>query len=220
MLLEICASTYQSALNAQKASADRIELCEDLSVGGVTPSKSLIQKVVSELQIPVFVLIRPRGGDFVYSEKEFHKMKLDIEFCKSVGCKGIVSGVLKNDNTIDIKRTRELIELSQPLSFTFHRAFDKIGNQKKALQQLIKLQCDTILTSGNTDSAVHSIHLLKELNTLARKDIAIMPGGGIRSKNALLFKDIGFKTIHTSATERFEDSDLNEIKKLIDILKP
>ena len=126
MLLEICANSYQSAINAEKGDAHRIELCENLSVGGVTPNRNLIKQVVEKLSMPVNVLIRPRGGNFVYTDKEFNQMLNDIKFCKSIGCNGIVSGVLNPDNTIDVERTRQIIEVSKPINFTFHRAFDEI----------------------------------------------------------------------------------------------
>jgi copper homeostasis protein len=131
MKLEICANSYQSALNAEKAGADRIELCSELSVGGITPSYGLLKVVSENITIPVFVLIRPRSGNFNYSDAEFDIIKNNIKLCKKLGLKGIVSGVLNDDNTIDIKRTQELIELSSPLSFTFHRAFDCVPNAKK-----------------------------------------------------------------------------------------
>ena len=132
MQLEICANSYQSAMNAQKAGAHRIELCSELSIGGITPSYQLLKKVMKNLHIPVHVLIRPRGGDFIYSKEEFEMMKENILICKELGSKGIVSGVLHTDNRIDIKRTQELIALSKPLSFTFHRAFDEVPEPMRA----------------------------------------------------------------------------------------
>ncbi len=126
MLLEICANSYQSAKNAQEAGADRIELCQELSVGGITPSYGLLKQVVESLDISVFVLIRPRGGDFVFSDIEYKIMKSNIQLCKDFGCQGIVSGVLNADKTIDFGRTKELVQLSRPLKFTFHRAFDEV----------------------------------------------------------------------------------------------
>ncbi len=148
MKLEICASNYQSANNAQNAGAHRIELCSELAVGGITPSYGLIKQVIENLSIPVFVLIRPRSGDFTYSDADFEIMKQDIQMCKKLGCKGIVSGVLNSDNTIDIERTKTLIELSKPLPFTFHRAFDWTPNPFEALKSLINLNVNRILTSS------------------------------------------------------------------------
>ena len=123
MLLEVCANSYRSAENAQEAGAQRVELCENLAVGGVTPNEALLKKASDLLDIEIFVLIRPRAGDFCYSEAEFSTMKQSIALCKALGFSGIVSGVLSKDGSIDIERTRELIKLSRPLQFTFHRAF-------------------------------------------------------------------------------------------------
>ena len=201
MKLEICTNSYQSAVNAQKAGADRIELCAELSVGGITPSFGLLEKISKEITIPVHVLIRPRSGDFCYTDDEFEIMKSDIQICKEFGFSGIVSGILNHDNSIDIQRTKELIELSKPLSFTFHRAFDCVTNPKKSLQQLIDLKVDRILTSGLQEKAEQSIKLLKELQKIAQNKLIILPGSGINSKNATLFKNADFKEIHTSASK-------------------
>ncbi|MCT4628979.1 copper homeostasis protein CutC [Winogradskyella sp.] len=202
MLLEICANSYQSAKNAQVAGAHRIELCQELSVGGITPSYGLLKKVVENLQIPVFVLIRPRAGNFVYSVDEFEIMKANIQICKDLGCKGIVSGVLNNDNTIDVERTKALIELSKPLSFTFHRAFDEVKNPKKTLEQLIDLGVDRVLTSGQKSTAENGLELLKELNEIANNKIVILAGGGINVDNAFKFKDAEIQEIHASASHQ------------------
>jgi copper homeostasis protein len=201
MKLEICTNSYQSAMNAEKAGADRIELCSELSVGGITPSYGLLKKVSEEITIPVNVLIRPRSGNFQYSEEEFSVMKENIKLCKELGFNGIVSGVLNIDNSIDIERTKKLIELSKPLSFTFHRAFDCVSNPKKSLKILIELKVDRILTSGSQEKAAQGIELLKELKQLAKDRIIILPGSGINKKNAVLFKEAGFKEIHTSASK-------------------
>ncbi len=201
MILEVCANSYQSAINAEKAGAHRIELCSELSIGGVTPSYGLIEKVVNDLSIPVFVLIRPRSGIFVYSDSEFEIIKNDIKICKKLGVAGIVSGVLNSDNSVDIERTKELIELSQPLSFTFHRAFDCIPNPKETLEQLMDLGVDRILTSGKKSKAIDGIELLKELQEIAGEKLTILAGSGINSKNASQFKEVGLREIHASASK-------------------
>lgn len=200
MLLEICACNYQSAINAQIAGAHRIELCIELAVGGLTPSYGLLKQVLEVLTIPVFVLIRPRSGNFTYSETEFEIMKYDILLCKDLGCSGIVSGILNKDNTIDVERTKQLIELSKPLSFTFHRAFDWTPNPLEVLEQLIDLGAKRVLTSGQEPSAEKGIELLKQLNTKAKDRITILPGGGINIENSKMLKDIGFTELHASAT--------------------
>lgn len=204
MLLEICANSYQSAKNAQDAGAHRIELCQELSVGGITPSYGLLKQVRDTLSIPVFVLIRPRSGNFVYTEDELDIMKQDIQLCKDLGFQGIVSGVLNADDTIDLKQTKELVELSKPLSFTFHRAFDCVKNPEEALEQLIDLDIDRILTSGLQPSAEKGINTLKKLNEKAKGRITILAGSGINQNNAKRFKEIGLKEIHASASSTIE----------------
>ncbi|WOD42063.1 copper homeostasis protein CutC [Hwangdonia lutea] len=200
MLLEICANSYRSAIQAENSGANRIELCSELAVGGITPSFGLIKKTTESLKIPVFVLIRPRSGNFTYSHDEFDIMKSDVLQCKSMGCSGIVSGVLNEDNTVDIERTKILIELAKPLPFTFHRAFDWVENPVEALGQLMDLGVDRVLTSGQETAANKGLGLLKELKEKAGNKIGILPGGGINAENALLFKDAGFNEIHCSAT--------------------
>ena len=198
MILEVCANSYESAINAEKGGAHRIELCENLSVGGLTPNFVLAKKVISELTIPVFILIRPRNGDFNYSNEEFEQIKKDIIFFKNLGCKGIVSGILTKDKNIDIIRTRELIELSRPLEFTFHRAFDEVLNPIDGLYQLIEVKANRLLTSGQKNTAVLGIELIKKLINISDKKIIIMPGSGINSDNILEFKKIESEEIHGS----------------------
>ena len=200
MKLEICANSFQSALNAQIAGADRIELCSELALGGITPSHGLIEKVVSELDIEVYVLIRPRSGNFTFTDEEFDVLKRDIEFCKQIGCHGIVSGVLRNDYTIDIERTKQLIELSSPLDFTFHRAFDLIPNAVEGLQYLMDIGVPRILSSGQQPTAEQGLTLLKKLLQLSESKISIMPGAGIHAANVRVFKEAGFTEIHCSAS--------------------
>ncbi|WP_299392590.1 copper homeostasis protein CutC [uncultured Gelidibacter sp.] len=199
MQLEICASNYQSAITAQKSGAHRIELCSELAVGGVTPSYGLIKHVMQELSIPVFVLIRPRSGNFTYSDAEFEIMKQDIQMCKELGCQGIVSGILNLDNSIDTARTQELVELAQPMAFTFHRAFDWTPNPFEALNTLIDLKVDRILTSGQCNSAENGILILNQLHKMAEGKLIILPGSGINRNNILIFKGAGFTEVHCSA---------------------
>ena len=167
MIIEVCAESYESAINAELGGADRIELCKDLHLDGLTPDFEIAKKTINTLKIPVFILIRPREGDFVYSNEELELMKQHIVKFKEMGCKGIVSGVLKSDNTIDLIRTKELIELSKPIDFTFHRAFDKIINPFNGMEQLINIGANRILTSGQKETAVEGIELIKKLNQSA-----------------------------------------------------
>ena len=227
MILEVCANSYQSAINAAEAGAHRIELCSELSVGGITPSYGLLKKVIQAIVIPVFVLIRPRSGDFVFSEGEYEIMKHDIEMCKNLGCKGIVSGVLNKNNTVDIERTKALVALSKPLDFTFHRAFDLVDNPFKSLEGLIDIGVNRVLTSGQETTAEKGLGLLKQLNKKS-KNIMMLPGSGINPENAKLFKDSGFQEIHASASRKFSrnnvagfgdnfqtESDVNIIKSIL-----
>ena len=221
MLLEVCANSYQSAVNAQQAGAHRIELCEDLNVGGLTPNSTLFEQVLAELFIPVFALIRPRRGDFHYSESEFEQMKTAIQKCKELGAKGIVSGVLKDDKAIDLDRTNELITLSRPLPFTFHRAFDEVPDPLEGLKQLIELGVDRVLTSGQKPTAEDGIELLKRLHEKAENRIAILPGSGINPTNAHLFRTAKFAEIHASASKQLGDttvSDPDTIKGILNAI--
>lgn len=232
MKLEICANSYQSAVNAQKAGADRIELCSELSVGGITPSYGLLKQVSEKITIPVHVLIRPRSGNFYYSDKEFEQMTSDILICKKMGFQGIVAGVLNENHEINMERTKALIELSKPLSFTFHRAFDCVQNPKKSLEQLSDLKVDRILTSGLKEKAIDGIQLLKELQEIAINKLIILPGSGINSTNASIFKEAGFQEIHTSASRIMKEeksvffgksphtvSDIYTIKEILKMIK-
>lgn len=202
MILEICANSFESAKAAQLAGANRIELCTELSVGGLTPSNGLIEKVVSELNISTHVLIRPRSGNFTYSEEEFDVMLRDISFCKNLGCAGIVSGFLTAENKIDSEKTKQLVEASEGMEFTFHRAFDWVENPLEELQKLIDLKVNRLLSSGQKPTAIEGISLLIELQNHSKGKIEIMPGGGINLENALKFKDANLKSIHLSATTK------------------
>lgn len=199
MLVEVCANSLESALNAQQAGADRLELCVELGVGGITPSQGLLQSVKEQLSIPVRVLIRPRSGDFTYSALEFGIMKKDIAHCKTLGFDGIVSGVLHKDLSLDRERTLELVELARPLAFTFHRAFDWVPDPMRTLKELEALGADYVLSSGQEKKALDGISLLAKLQDTAEK-IVVMPGGGVRPGNVLRFKERGFKAIHLSGT--------------------
>ncbi len=197
MLVEVCANSLQSALNAEKAGADRIELCAALAVGGITPSYGLLRSVKDQISIPVNVLIRPRGGDFTYSDLEFEIMKKNIELCVELGFNGIVSGVLKKNFSMDVDRTKQLIDSSGDLQFTFHRAFDWVRNPRAVAAQLELLGVDTILTSGQESSAGKGIDLLTALHK-STSTLTIMPGAGVGVANVKAFKERGFEAVHLS----------------------
>jgi copper homeostasis protein len=196
MIIEVCAESYEYAIKAEKAGADRIELCRDLRLDGLTPDYESAKKTIDKLSIPVFILIRPREGDFIYSNEEFELMKSDIVKFKEMGCKGIVSGILNDNNSIDMKRTKQLVELSRPLEFTFHRAFDIVTHPLKELEKLIELGVDRVLTSGQKNKAIDGLELLKKLKNISKNRIKIMPGSGIKRSNIPNFKS--FDEIHGS----------------------
>ncbi len=206
MIIEICANSFASAQAAQDGGANRIELCADLSKGGLTPSHSVVKKVIEKLSIPVHVLIRPRGGDFVYSKKELDTMLKDIAFCHELGCSGIVSGVLTSENTIDAKATRQLIEACNEMEFTFHRAFDCDVEIVSSINLLIDLGATRLLSSGQQNKAIDGIELLNKMKRLSKDQLQIMPGSGINAENALAFKEAGFEAIHFSATKKVNKS--------------
>ena len=193
MIIEVCAESYEYAIKAEKAGAHRIELCKDLHLDGLTPDYESAKRTIDTLNIPVFILIRPRAGDFIYSDEEFELMKSDIVKFKEMGCKGIVSGVLNSDYSIDIKRTKDLVELSKPLEFTFHRAFDVVSDPLKEIENLVEIGVNRILTSGQKEKAINGLVLLNQLNNISNNKIVIMPGSGISKnnlKNFTLFKEV------------------------------
>lgn len=198
MLVEVCASSLQSALNAEKAGADRVELCVELGVGGVTPSHGLIQSVLEKLSIPVHVLIRPRSGHFTYADTEFETMQKDMVFCKAMGVHGIVSGVLTPDSQLDERRTKVLVELAHPLHFTFHRAFDWVPDPERTLKVLQAIGVTTVLTSGQQPRAEQGVENLRQWQQ--HTAMAIMAGGGVGPENAQIFKEAGLSALHLSGT--------------------
>lgn len=206
MKIEICATSVQSVKNAEKSGAHRIELCSELAMGGITPSYGLIKEVLKQTSLPVFVLIRPRSGDFTYSKEEFEVMKSDIQICIELGCSGIVSGVLRENQSLDIERTKELVEVSKPLEFTFHRAFDWIKDPEESLQTFIEVGVSRILSSGQSESAEKGLNTLIHWKKLVGNRLTILPGGGINPENVHKFKEAGFDEIHASASHLIKET--------------
>lgn len=212
MILEIACFNLQSCLTAQKAGANRIELCENYSEGGISPSENLILEARQKLQIDLFVMIRPRGGNFVYTDVEFEQMKKQILFCKENKCAGLVFGVLNSENKVDKKKCKELVDLAKPLPCTFHRAFDEIENAEQALEEIINCGFKKILTSGKQKTAIEGADLILKLSKLANGRINIIAGGGIRSSNIReLIKKTGVKEFHSAAIMN-NDSVASEIE--------
>jgi len=204
MILEVCANSVQSAINAQAAGAQRVELCESLALGGTTPSYGSIALTRKNLTIKVNVLIRPRSGDFLYSEMEFRTIKEDIIMAKQLGVDGIVCGVLLSNGQVDIVQTRELVELARPLSFTFHRAFDRTPDPTAALEDVIATGADVILTSGQMAKAADATMLLTLLVQKANGRISIMPGSGVNADNISLLLNTGATEFHLSGQQPLE----------------
>lgn len=217
MILEIACFNLESCLIAQKAGANRIELCENYSEGGLTPSQHLIQEARQKLKIDLFVMIRPRAGNFVYSDDEFEQMKKQILFCKENKCDGFVFGILTSENKVDVKKCKELVDLAKPLPSTFHRAFDEIKDSEAALEELINCGFKRILTSGKQKTALEGADLILKLSKLAKNRITLIAGGGIRSANIQeLNKKTGLKEFHSAAimNNDFIASEL-EIKNIL-----
>lgn len=204
ILLEICIDSVASAIAAEQGGARRVELCANLFEGGTTPSAGCIATVKKHLSIDVNVLIRPRGGDFLYSNEEFEIMKYDIELAKKLGVSGVVFGILQADGTVDKKRTQELITLARPMTVTFHRAFDMTPDPLEALEDIIALQMDRILTSGQERTAFEGSDLIAQLVEQAGNRIIIMPGGGITDRNLRKIIDkTKVQECHTSGRTTF-----------------
>lgn len=199
IIVEVVIDSVHSALAAVKGGANRVELCDNLFEGGTTPSAGTIQVVRKNLEIDVNVMIRPRGGDFLYSDLEFEIMRQDILLAKKLGVNGVVFGILLSDGSIDLKRTEELVKLARPLSVTFHRAFDMVQDAYKALDDLMTLNVDRILSSGLERTAMEGAELLKELVQIGSGKIIIMPGGGITERNiSKIYKITKAKEFHIS----------------------
>jgi len=201
--LEICCFNLPSALLAQRAGADRIELCSGPEEGGVTPSAGLIRTAREKLHIALYPIIRPREGDFLYAEDEFRIMLRDVDYCKQLGCNGVVIGMLLRDGSVDKPHCARLVEAAYPLGVTFHRAFDRAANPFGALEDIISIGCERILTSGQRPTAMEGADLLNQLVRLADDRLVIMPGSGVRADNiAGLARKTGASEFHTSARIR------------------
>lgn len=203
--LEICAGGVKSVLAARNGGASRVELCAALEIGGITPSVGLIAQARKIEGIELNVIIRPRGGDFLYDEYEVACMEHDISTCKALGADGVVIGALTADGDIDTTTCQRLIAAADGMSITFHRAFDMCRNPQKALEDIIALGCHRVLTSGQAATAIQGIPLLKGLIHQADKRIIIMPGCGVNSSNAAhILQETGATEIHASARTSVE----------------
>lgn len=182
-LLEIACFNPESTIAAATAGADRIELCANAAVGGTTPDTTWLAQLRGQIHVPINIMVRPRGGDFVYSDVEFQEMKESISNYKSTGADGFVFGILLSNGRVDVDRTRELVRRAHPLPCTFHRAFDETPDLLQALEDIISCGVKTVLTSGAGRTAVDGVDLLALLTKAAERRVTIMPGGGVRSSN-------------------------------------
>ncbi len=203
-MIEVCAYSLESCLIAQRAGAGRIELCGGMPEGGTTPSAGLIRLARKHLHIPLFVMIRPRGSDFLYTDDEFAVMQADIDVARSLGVDGVVLGILNADGTIDEVRTRQLIEYARPMPVTFHRAFDMTPDAAEALEAVVRTGAIRILTSAQQATAQAGIPLLGELVKQAAGRIEIMAGAGVNAENAGPLWATGVDALHTSGSVRHE----------------
>jgi copper homeostasis protein len=204
VLLEICAGSVTSCLAAQEGGAARVEFCDNLLEGGTTPSYGAIASAREKLRIALNVIIRPRGGDFLYSDIEFEVMERDIAACKKLGVDGVVIGLLTADGDIDLLRTQALVELAAPMPVTFHRAFDVARDPFKALKDIIDAGCNRLLTSGQEASAPEGATLISRLREAAGERLVVMPGAGVRLNNiAQLVAETGCIEYHTSGRAPF-----------------
>jgi copper homeostasis protein len=236
-VLEIAVFSMQAALDAIKAGANRVEFCENPLEGGTTPSFGSLSTLISLTSKPVFPIIRPRGGDFLYTENEFNSMRSDVLMARKLNYPGVVLGILNADGTIDTERTKRLVDLASPMEVTFHRAFDRCKNPLLALEEVIKTGCKRILTSGQVPNAADNLPLIKKLVAQAGNRIIIMPGSGVRSHNMKeIMSETGATEIHSSARKMIPSQmqyfkstmqeellttgvDASEIKKMLELLK-
>ena len=198
-IIEIATSDYRTTQSAVDGGADRIELCANLAEGGTTPSYGLIKRCREAFDVLLYPIIRPRGGDFLYKKDEYEIMLQDVRLCKQLECDGIVAGMLNMDGTIDMTRMSELVELAYPMGVTFHRAFDRCKAPFTALEELIEIGCERILTSGQQPAAPDGVELIAQLNKTSDSRIIIMPGSGVRKENIKMLADkTGCAEFHSS----------------------
>jgi copper homeostasis protein len=199
-ILEICCYNLESVMNASAAGGDRIELCADPGAGGTTPGIGLIKTVRKKIELTLYPIIRIRGGDFLFSDEEFQVMLQEVDSCKSAGCEGVVFGMLQPDGRIDKLHASRLVERAYPMGVCFHRAFDWTRNPFEALEDIIEIGCERILTSGQQPTAIMGASLIRDLIKMADGRIEIMPGSGIRAHNIRDLKiETGATQFHSSA---------------------
>ena len=221
MIIEICATSLKSIINAQNAGANRIELCQEYLIGGVTPSLTFTLESIQNSRIPINILIRPRGGDFIFTEEEFDIMIKSIHNFKNYNINGFVVGFLNEKNKLDSNRLAQFRDVTKGYELIFHRAFDYLNNQDESLELLIENKFDRILCSGSTTDSEQGLKRLIYLKKIAKNKISIMPGGGVNLRNFNLFKASNFNEIHLSAIDKniSLDSNYDIIRQIVEMSK-
>ncbi len=205
--MEVCVDSVQSAQNAEVGGASRVELCANLVEGGTTPTVGMLRVVKEQVRIPVFVMVRPRGGDFVYSDDELKIMKEDVRELKASHADGFVFGILTPDGEVDKERCKEIADLCRPLPITFHRAFDMVRDPYSSLSVLISLGFNRVLTSGQDSSALEGLPLIRKLIEQAQGRVTVVPGGGITVRNLeRILRGSGAEEFHCSARSSLEST--------------
>lgn len=206
--LECCANSIQSALNGIKAGASRIELCQNLEQGGITPSNSEIIKLRELSDIKIHILILPKANQFQYTKLEFQQILIDIQFCKNLKCDGVVIGALNPNLSVNKEQTKLMVLAAKPMKVTFHRAFDCVLNMPQALEDIISCKCDYILTSGQKENVIDGIENLQQIVKLAKNRINIIAGGGVNHNNIESLYKIGIREFHLSGKELEQNGQL------------
>ena len=221
MKIEICATSIESITNAQNAGAQRIELCENYSIGGVTPSEQFFHEAIKVSSLPINVLIRPKGGDFIFNDKEYDLMINKINLFKASNVNGFVIGFMEKDRSLNSDILSEFRKITKGFELTFHRAFDFLSNQEESLELLIEKDFNRILCSGHELSAEKGLENLINYNKISNGRITIMPGGGVNLDNFQKFKSSSFNEIHLSAINlnNSPHSDFNIIKEIVELSK-
>jgi len=217
MKIEVCVASLEDAKKAEQLCADRIELCAELGVGGITPSMGLVEQLLEEIEIPIHVLVRPRSGNFNYSTKYFEVIMNDIVHLKKLNVDGIVVGITNENDDLAVPQLKEMRALAGGTPLTFHRAFDLVNNPLVALETLIDIGYSAILSGGQCEKARDGLDLLKQMNSIAGNTIDILPGGGINGSNCQAFKNEQFRWIHLSAKK--ETPLINKGDKNLSFLK-
>lgn len=214
-MVECCANSILSAINGEKGGAHRIELCADLHVGGLTPKRSDVLKANTKINIPIYVLIRPKKSGFVYTNNELIQMIDYIKFCKIVGCKGVVIGALNKNGDINMKQTKQMIKAAKPMHVTFHRAFDEGNNLEQNLEDVIATGCDTLLTAGQENNVDLGFDNLERLIKISNGRINILAGSGVNHKNIEALYNIGIRNFHLSGSKKNKENELETNTLLI-----